>query len=233
MSFEGRKGDSFCDLWPPGLRYVGRSDISRPLSVATSEWAWFGNDLVQRCDGEWGPSSPRHQTLPSPQLFEFKMSEKEVPITVAQRVVIKFLTNENIGPNEIWRRLRAQYVEWTLSKTQVKFWHKELVEEEVPCKTQVNDDTQGQASPQRISQWFVTLLKAIVSLLWWKFVRSLVHVSAMGACSPSSNTCCSFKKFWPNGYPGCWVINKKLLVFKFLKHCWYATKRKETHSFIA
>jgi len=66
---------------------------------------------VQRCDGEWGPSSPRHQTLPSPQLFEFKMSEKEVPITVAQRVVIKFLTNENIGPNEIWRRLRAQYVE--------------------------------------------------------------------------------------------------------------------------
>ena len=53
------------------------------------------------------------------------MGEREVPITVAQRV-IKFLTNENVGPNEIWRRLRAQYGESTLSKTQVKLWHKEF-----------------------------------------------------------------------------------------------------------
>jgi hypothetical protein len=29
------------------------------------------------------------------------------------------------------------------------------------------------------------------------------------------------------------VINKKLLIFKFLKHCWLAMKRKETHRFIA
>ena len=28
------------------------------------------------------------------------------------------------------------------------------------------------------------------------------------------------------------MINKKLLVFKSLKHCWRAAKRKETHSFI-
>jgi len=82
--------------------------------------------LLTLCDGEWGPSSPCCQTLPTPQLVEFKMSEREVPITVAQRVVIKFLTNENVGPNEIWRRLRAQYEESTLSKTQVKFWHKEF-----------------------------------------------------------------------------------------------------------
>jgi len=54
------------------------------------------------------------------------MSEREVPITIAQHVAIKFLTNENIGPNEIWRILRAQYGESTLSKTQVKFWHKEF-----------------------------------------------------------------------------------------------------------
>ena len=86
----------------------------------------MGNDLVRRCGGEWGPSSPRRQTLPSPKLVEFKMSEREVLITIAQRVVINFLTNENVGPNEIWRRLRAQYRESTLSKTQVKFWHKEF-----------------------------------------------------------------------------------------------------------
>ena len=81
---------------------------------------------MQRCGGEWGPSSPRRQTLPSPQLVEFKMSEREVPIAIAQCVVIKFLTNENVGPNEIWRRLCTQYRESTLSKTQVKFWHKEF-----------------------------------------------------------------------------------------------------------
>jgi len=42
---------------------------------------------------------------PSPQLGEFKMSEREVPMTTAQLFVIKFLTNENFGPNEIWRIL--------------------------------------------------------------------------------------------------------------------------------
>ena len=82
--------------------------------------------LVRWCGGVWGPSSLRRQTLPSPKLVEFKMSERELPITTAQRVVIKFLTNENVGPNEIWCRLRAQYGESTLSKTQVKFWHKEF-----------------------------------------------------------------------------------------------------------
>jgi len=50
---------------------------------------------------------------------------------------------------------------------------KSFVEEEKQCKTQVINDTQGQASAQRISQRFVTLLKAIVGLLWLKFVRSL------------------------------------------------------------
>ena len=86
----------------------------------------MGNDLVRRCGGDWGPSSPRCQTLTSPQLVEFKMSEREVPITIAHHVVIKFLTNENVGHNEIWRKLHAQYGESTLLKTQVKFWHKEF-----------------------------------------------------------------------------------------------------------
>ena len=86
---------------------------------------------------------------------------------------------------------------------------KSFVEEEMPCKTQVSKDAQGQATPQRIPQQFVTLLKAIVGLLWLKFVISLV--SAMGACSPSSKTCCRFEKFLLEVYPGSWVINKKVL----------------------
>ena len=69
-------------------KYVGRSNINWPLSVATSEWARLGNDLVRRCCGVWGPSSPRRQTLPSPQLVEIKISDREVPVTIAQRVVI-------------------------------------------------------------------------------------------------------------------------------------------------
>ena len=60
------------------------------------------------------------------------------------------------------------------------------------CKTQVINNAQGQAPPQRTSQRFVTLSKAIVGLLWLKFVRSLV--SAMGACSPSSKNELQFRK---------------------------------------
>ena len=63
--------------------------------------------LLTLCGGvvvSGGPSSTRRQTLPSSQLVEFKMGEREVPITVAQRVVIRFLINENVEPNEIWCR---------------------------------------------------------------------------------------------------------------------------------
>ena len=80
---------------------------------------------MRRYGGQWGPSSTRRQTLLSPQLVEFKMSERGVPIAIAQ-LVIKFLTNENARPNEMRCRLRAQYDESTVTKTQVKFWHKEF-----------------------------------------------------------------------------------------------------------
>ena len=105
------------------LIYEGRSNINRPLSVATSEWERLGNNCATVW---WGVGTLL--TSPSDSSFstvESKMGEREVLMTIAQRVVIKFLTNEN-GPNEIWRRLRAQYGKSTLSKTQVKFWHKEF-----------------------------------------------------------------------------------------------------------
>jgi hypothetical protein len=56
------------------------------------------------------------------------MSEKEVLVAIAQRIIIKFLVKENVGPTEIWTRLYSQYVELTLSKTQVKVWHKKFRE---------------------------------------------------------------------------------------------------------
>jgi hypothetical protein len=84
---------------------------------------------------------------PSSQLFGIKMSERAVQIAVAQRVVMKFLANENVGPNEIWRRLRAQYGESTLSKTQVEFWHKEFRGGRGALQNTSRNDAQGQASP--------------------------------------------------------------------------------------
>ena len=84
--------------------------------------------VMTLCGGVVGSGDPPHFAvrLSFSSLVEFKTSEREVPITTAQRIVIKFLTNENVGPNAIWRRLRAHYGESTLSKTQVKFWHKEF-----------------------------------------------------------------------------------------------------------
>ena len=51
----------------------------------------------------------------------------------------------------------------------------------MPCKTQVINDAQGQTSPQRISQFFVTLLKAIVGLLWLTFFQELGTLISCGS----------------------------------------------------
>jgi hypothetical protein len=105
---------------------------------------------------------------------------------------------------------------------------KSFVVEEMPCKTQVINDVQGQAPPQQTSQRFVTLLKAIVGLLWLKFVWSLVW--AMGACSPSSKPSCSFKKFWPSGYPGCWVMNKNAVTEEKLAQLYWSALQHPPYS---
>ncbi|KAJ8950721.1 hypothetical protein NQ318_012802, partial [Aromia moschata] len=54
------------------------------------------------------------------------MSEKEVPSSVAQRIIIKFLSREGIKPAEILRRLTAQFGDETLSRPRVFAWHKEF-----------------------------------------------------------------------------------------------------------
>jgi len=47
------------------------------------------------------------------------MSVRVVPPAVAQRIVVTFLTNENVKPAEILKRLRAQFGDETLSRIQV------------------------------------------------------------------------------------------------------------------
>lgn len=50
------------------------------------------------------------------------MSEQEVVPTVAQRIIIKFLTNEGVKPSEIFVRLTTQFGDKTLSRSQVYDW---------------------------------------------------------------------------------------------------------------
>ena len=54
------------------------------------------------------------------------MSEKEVPSSVQQRIIIKFLTAEDINPSEIHTRLYSQFGEKCLSRTRVFEWAKEF-----------------------------------------------------------------------------------------------------------
>jgi hypothetical protein len=46
-----------------------------------------------------------------------------VPSDVAQRIIVKLITNENVKPTEILMRLRAQFSDETLSRTQVYDCH--------------------------------------------------------------------------------------------------------------
>lgn len=55
------------------------------------------------------------------------MSEREVPSSIAQRIIVKFLTNEGVKPSEILRRLQAQFKDNTLKKTQVYSWHTQFL----------------------------------------------------------------------------------------------------------
>lgn len=54
------------------------------------------------------------------------MSERSVPVSVEQRIIIKFLVCENVKPAEIYRRLHAQFGEATLSWSRVKVWCNEF-----------------------------------------------------------------------------------------------------------
>jgi hypothetical protein len=47
------------------------------------------------------------------------MSAQVIPSAVALRIIVKFLTNESVKPADILVRLRAQFGDETLSKTQV------------------------------------------------------------------------------------------------------------------
>jgi hypothetical protein len=58
-----------------------------------------------------------------------------VPPAVAQRIIIKLLTNENVKLTEILTRLRARFSDETLSKTQLYDWSKSFKDAKQRLKT--------------------------------------------------------------------------------------------------
>jgi len=56
------------------------------------------------------------------------LSGQMVPLAVAQRIMVKFLTNENVKPAVILKTLRAQFGDKTLSMTQMYDWSKSFKE---------------------------------------------------------------------------------------------------------
>lgn len=67
------------------------------------------------------------------------MSEQQVHPSVAQRIIIKFLTREGVKATEIFQRLTAQFGDQTLSRTRVFAWHKEFKEGREHAENQGHD----------------------------------------------------------------------------------------------
>jgi hypothetical protein len=56
------------------------------------------------------------------------MAEQEVPSSVAQRIIIKFLTKEGVIPFEIFTRFQKQFGDECLSQPRVFSWAKSFRE---------------------------------------------------------------------------------------------------------
>jgi hypothetical protein len=63
------------------------------------------------------------------------MSEQVIPSAVAQRIIVKFLTNVNVKPAEILMRLRLQFGNKTLSRIRCLTGVSHLKETEDRLKT--------------------------------------------------------------------------------------------------
>lgn len=67
-----------------------------------------------------------YQPIPWPptQSVTVMMSVQEVPGSLAQRIIVKFLSNEGVKPSEMLTRLQAQFGNECLSQTRVYDWAK-------------------------------------------------------------------------------------------------------------
>ena len=78
---------------------------------------------------EWGvqglcvrEGEPAWLASPLSSVLSAAMSEQEVPSSVAQSIIKKFLTYEEVKPSEILTCLKAQFGDATLSHNRVFTW---------------------------------------------------------------------------------------------------------------
>lgn len=74
---------------------------------------------------DWSITKRREK--PEPRNLAFfsvviTMSEKDVPVSVTQRIIIRFLVKDNVKFAEIHRKILEQFGDECLSKTQVYKW---------------------------------------------------------------------------------------------------------------
>lgn len=95
-------------------------------------------------------------------LIDIKTSEREVHPFVTQRIIIKFLARECLKPSEIWRRLRGQFQNDCLKKSQVYEWHKQCG---TRCKA-VENELYPSASANQFDR---TNIDAVLTINIWVF----------------------------------------------------------------
>jgi hypothetical protein len=207
--------------------YEGESNLNRPQSTVTSERKRSKRGLVGWWGEEWGPLLLCPLPLPFFRSLARTMSEKEVPVTVVQRIIMKFLMKENVGVPKFGQDCTHSMGNWHSQRLQVKVWHKKF------RRTRSRRKRQSPAAPTNGHKFFERCSGSETYWRWSLFDRysdftgtsdqlwkHAIHHKKMN---------CNIEKLLPDRYHSCWAMNRKMFVFKFVKHSWHATRMKVTH----
>ncbi|XP_046683630.1 protein GVQW3-like [Homalodisca vitripennis] len=86
------------------------------------------------------------------------MTERDVHPSVAQRIVIKFLTNEDVKPSEIFTRLQAQFGDTTLSQNRVYTWAREFRD----GRERVENESHGQRPRSSLTDDNISAVRQLI-----------------------------------------------------------------------
>jgi hypothetical protein len=96
-------------------------------------------------------------------LVVITITEKLVLSAVAQRIIVKYVTKENVKPADILIRLRAQFRDETLSRIQMYDWTKSFEE----GRTEIENTRRLQLLQGNYGQHFFGTLKSSCSSTSW------------------------------------------------------------------
>jgi hypothetical protein len=93
------------------------------------------------------------------------MSEQVAPSAVTKRIILTFLTKENVKPADILMRLRAELIDEAVSRIQVYDWRKSFKE----SRKQVENMQRLQILQEKFWRAFLGLLQGVL------FIDSLIE----------------------------------------------------------